>query len=225
MIARLLDLFTSGATVFLPGATAEVTALAQALANDPGRMVGVDLVSCVLPGINRFDYAALASDATLTCFLMAPHLQPSFGAGRVRLVPLAYSGIVGYLQSRAIDIAVAHVAPPSDGRASLGIAADFTPIAWQQASRRVAIINPNMGTTARTCDRLERGGLVDRDRQQLDRGRTYWAQSDRHDHRQPRRRPGSGRSDDPGRYRRGAHGDLARVGEASRVDGALGHGD
>ena len=60
MIAAVLDCFVPGATIYLPGATGEVTALAGALAADPGRMAGLHVLSCPLPGMNSFDYAALA---------------------------------------------------------------------------------------------------------------------------------------------------------------------
>ena len=151
MIERALDLFTPGATVYLPGATGEVTALASALAADPGRMAGIHVVSCLLPGMNRFDYAALAADAVITTFLMPPELRTSFAAGRVHLLPLCYSAIPRYLSTMPIDVAFAHVGVPgADGRAAFGIAADFSPIAWTRARRRVAIINPLMPSLPRS---------------------------------------------------------------------------
>lgn len=142
----LLDLFQPGRTICLPGASGEALALCDALAQDPGRMRGARVVSCLLPGFNGFDYAALDPEARLTVFLFQPMLRASFAAGRVQVLPLAYSGIAAYLGGRLpLDVAVAHVAPPdSEGMCSLGIAADFTPLAWPQARCRALIVNHAM---------------------------------------------------------------------------------
>lgn len=148
-IAAILDRLAPGKTCYLPGATGEIVALAQAIGGDPARMTGVDVISCLLPGMNSFDYAE-APDARLTTFLLPPCSRGSFAAGKVRLLPIAYSAIAAYIGSLPIDIAVAHVAPPGpDGRASLAIAADFTPIAWAQARERIAFVNPIMPTMPR----------------------------------------------------------------------------
>jgi acyl-CoA hydrolase len=148
---RLLDIFRPGATIYLPGATGEIVALAEALAAEPDRMRGVTVVSCVLPGINSFDYAALADDAAMTVFLLPPPLRASFAAGRIRVLPLAYSGVAAWLRDCASnDLAIAHVAPPdADRRCSFGVAAEFSPIAWARARRRVAVINAAMPAMGR----------------------------------------------------------------------------
>jgi acyl-CoA hydrolase len=142
----ILNLFRPGSTIYLPGASGETLALAEALTRAPERMRGVHIISCLLPGFNSFDYSALAEDARLTTFLFVPALRTSFEARRVRVVPLGYTGIADYLAERLpIDLAIAHVAPPdNDGRCSLGIAADFTPIAWAHAKRRALVINRAM---------------------------------------------------------------------------------
>jgi len=141
-----LDHFQPGRTIYLPGAAGESAALADALAAAPGRMRGVHIVGCPLPGINRTAYAALADDARMTVFLFPPTLQASHAAGRVRIMPLPYSAIGDYLGDMlGIDVALAHVAPPdANGQCSLGIAADFTPLAWTRALHRILLINPAM---------------------------------------------------------------------------------
>jgi acyl-CoA hydrolase len=147
----LLDLFRPGETVYLPGATGEVVALADALAADPDRLRGVHVLSCLLPGMNNVDYAAMAEDARITTFLMQPHLRASYEAGCVGVMPLSYSGIARFMRDSApIDLAIAHVSPPdANGASSFGIAADFSPIAWARARRRVAIVNSMMPSMQR----------------------------------------------------------------------------
>jgi acyl-CoA hydrolase len=146
MIDKVLDEFRPGRRIYIPGATGEMLALAAALTADPGRMRGVHVLSCLLPGINQTDYAVLADDARLSVFMASPALRRGIEAGRTSILPLGYTGIVRYLTETAdIDVAIAHVAPPGpDGACSLGIAADFTPLAWRRARRRVAVINSSM---------------------------------------------------------------------------------
>lgn len=144
-VADLLDRFRPGTSAYLPGATGESLALADALAADPDRLRGVHVTSCLIPGMNAVDYAGLAPDARLTTFMLPPAARESFAQGKVQLLPLAYSGIARHIAGAGFDIAVAHVAPAdATGRASFGIAADFSPIAWGAARQRIAIVNPRM---------------------------------------------------------------------------------
>ena len=152
-LASLLDAFRPGARVFVPGATGEPLALRELLAADPGRAAGVQFIGCLLPGMNDFDYAALHPHARLTTFLFPPAFRASFEAGRVRVMPLAYSQTAEYLaQTAPIDVAILQVAPPdADGLCSLGICADFPPLVWRRAGRRIALINPGLPTPAQAA--------------------------------------------------------------------------
>lgn len=147
----LLERFFPGQTLYVPGATGEIQALTRALAQNPERMRGVTLISCLLPGINEFDYASLDGEARLITFSLPRTLRPSFDAGRVSLIASSYGGIAAYLRNAAaIDTAIAHLSvPDSFGLCSFGIAADFSPIAWRAARHRVAVINPLMPPMSR----------------------------------------------------------------------------
>jgi acyl-CoA hydrolase len=148
----VLEAFKPGRRIYIPGASGESTALAEALAADPARLRGVNLVSCLLPGINNTDYAALHPESRLTVFLPGPFLRASFAAGQLEVPAMSYAGIAaGFDKGPMFDVAVAQVAPPDpDSSCSLGIAADFSGIAWRNARRRVAIINPAMPRTKRS---------------------------------------------------------------------------
>lgn len=143
--ARLLAELRPGAVVYIPGSAGEPTTLRDILSIDPARTQGVRFVSCLAPGINDFDYAGLHPGARLTTFMASPALQPSFEAGRVHLLPLAYTGIAAYIENAArIDTALFQVTPPdADGLCSAGVAADFVPQAWRGAKRRIALVNPS----------------------------------------------------------------------------------
>jgi acyl-CoA hydrolase len=146
VLAPLLDEFRPGAEIYLPGATGEPTLLRTALAADPERAREVRFTSCLVPGMNDFDHAALHRTAQMTTFLLPPDLRASFEAGRVRVMPLAYSETATYLGQRAsFDVAVFHVCPPdANGLCSVGIAADFPGLVWGRARRRIALINHAM---------------------------------------------------------------------------------
>jgi acyl-CoA hydrolase len=145
-LTSLLGAFQPGANVFIPGGTGEPLALRRILTEHPDRAAGVKFVGCLLPGMNDFDYAALHPEARLTTFLFPPSFRASFVAGRVRVMPLAYSQIAEYLAETApIDTAILQLAPPdADGMCSLGISADFPPLVWRRAGRRIGLINPSL---------------------------------------------------------------------------------
>ncbi|MDR3511176.1 MAG: acetyl-CoA hydrolase/transferase C-terminal domain-containing protein [Caulobacteraceae bacterium] len=151
-MSDLLDQLKPGLSVYLPGATGESLALRAALAADPERAAGVRFVSCLVPGMNDFDYAALTPSTRCTTFLMPPAMRASLEAGRVRLLPLPYSEIAEHLAARAeIDVAVFHLAPPdADGLCSVGIAADFAPLVWPRARRRIVLVNRSMPVPPRS---------------------------------------------------------------------------
>lgn len=149
-LLRALDRIRPGMTVYIPGATGESAALRQALAAEPERLDGVRLVSCLLPGMNEFDYAALHPNVRVTVFLLPGALRSGFEAGRVEAMPMAYSQAAAWLAQAPIDLAFAQVAPAdADGRWSLGVASDFTPIALAAARERIALVNPALPTPAR----------------------------------------------------------------------------
>lgn len=143
-LPELLDRFRPGATVYIPGASGELRALAEALAGEPERLSGVMLASCLVPGMNSFDYAALHPEARVTTFLLPPALRPSFEAGRVRVLPLAYSAIAEHMATLAPDVAILHVTPPEGGVCSFGTCADFGPLVAAAARRRIGVINPRL---------------------------------------------------------------------------------
>jgi acyl-CoA hydrolase len=150
---RVLAAFTPGANVFIPGGTGEPLALREILAANPERLDGVRLIGCLLPGMNDFDYAGLHPGVRLTSFLFPPAYRASFEAGRVAVMPLAYSQIAEYLAETApIDTAILQVGPPdAEGMCSFGVCADFPPLIWRRAGRRIGLINPDLPRPARAA--------------------------------------------------------------------------
>jgi acyl-CoA hydrolase len=95
--------------------------------------------------MNEFDYAGLHPHARVTTFMLPKAMRTSFVEGRVDLIPHSYFSAAQTLFAMKCDVAFAHVAPPdAAGFCSLGIASDFTSLAWPRAARRVLVVNPAM---------------------------------------------------------------------------------
>jgi hypothetical protein len=112
--------FRPGQTIYLPGASGESLALAKVLRDDPGPVAGVNILSCLVPGMNEAaDYGSLA--AQVTTFMLPSCMRGSFMQGRVSLIPNTYWGIARQLLATPCDVALAHVAPADEqGLCSLG---------------------------------------------------------------------------------------------------------
>jgi acyl-CoA hydrolase len=99
-----------------------------------------------VPGLNSFDYAAPIAGAKLTTLLLPAALRPGFAAKRVMIWPVSYYRAAQHLaHGPPFDLVVAHACPPDDrGDCSLGVTADFLPLVWRRAKRRLLIVNPDM---------------------------------------------------------------------------------
>jgi len=135
-----------GSRIYVPGSTGEPRAVLDALARDPERLPGLDVVTTAVPGINRFGPDDVAPSATVTGLFMQPGFRAAQAEGRFRHLPLPFSGFVDHLAATApFDACLVQVAPPdAAGRCSLGAAVEFTPLALARSRRRVAVLNPAM---------------------------------------------------------------------------------
>ncbi|WP_312164035.1 acetyl-CoA hydrolase/transferase C-terminal domain-containing protein [Phenylobacterium sp.] len=143
-------MFRPGLSIYIPGATAELRQLHSGLQAEPDRLRGIELTSCLIPGMNSFDYAALEPTARLTTFLLPPPLRPSFEAGRVRALPMSYSQIARHLAALSPAVAILHVTPPQGGFCSLGTCADFGSIVASNARRLIGVVNPALARPLET---------------------------------------------------------------------------
>ena len=143
---RVLDALSQASRVYLQAAVGEPLVLRDILSAAPEVLAGMDLTSCLLPGMNEFDYAGLDPRARLTTFLLPSGLRASFEAGRVRVRPLPYSQIAtAFADDPPYDLAVFQVTPPdAAGNCSFGPCADFAGLVWPRARRRLAFINANL---------------------------------------------------------------------------------
>lgn len=143
---RVLAEFRSGLRVYVQGATGEPLALREILSAAPEALAGVELTAGLLPGMNDFDYAALHPNARLSTFLLNPALRASFEAGRVEVYPAPYSAVAAsFLEGPPLDLSILQVTPPNaEGLCSFGPCADFAPLVWPRAHRRLAFVNANL---------------------------------------------------------------------------------
>ena len=131
---RLLSAFRVGERVFMGGSTGEVIALTQALAE--GRVPPLNLTTSFVPGVNVMP-AHLVPGTRIT------NPFPLRTDAPVDHLALPYSGYGDWLLGQRFDTCVVHVSPPVRGRrASLGSAAEFTPMVVGRSARVIAVINP-----------------------------------------------------------------------------------
>jgi acyl-CoA hydrolase len=149
--SRVLGEFRPGLHVYLQGGVGEPLALRSLLASAPEVLADVTLTSCLLPGMNEFDYAALNPAARTTAFMLPTACRPTFEDGRTRIRPLPYSQIAAALATDpAFDLAIFQVTPPdADGRCSFGPVSDFPGLIWPRARRRLAFVNPRLPRAVR----------------------------------------------------------------------------
>jgi acyl-CoA hydrolase len=133
----------SGASIYLQSGANESLALhdvAGALLGDAVRPL---LFSALAPGLNAFDYAAAAGDgALLETVLLPSALRAAFKAGRIGLWTTSYFGAaLRIVRAPAFDVAIVQGAPPENGRAGLGLCADYAPLIWDRARLKILLLN------------------------------------------------------------------------------------
>jgi acyl-CoA hydrolase len=134
-----------GQRVYIQGGPAECSALIDLLKANPGCASGVEIWSCLIPGINAFDYGALPSGPNLVTFMASPALEPSISSGRTRIDAMPYSGIGALLGRTDFDLAILHTALPDENAlCSFGIGCDAPSIVWPRARKRIVFLNRTM---------------------------------------------------------------------------------
>lgn len=146
---RLVDALQPGQRVFVSTLSTESALLHDELLADPQRASGVTFCGVQFPGIDRIDYLALHPQARQQAFFMSPGVRAGLAQGRAELSSADYPGIVRALhEGPPYDLAIAQLTPPdADGWCSPGLAADFMPLVWPHAKRRIAHLNPRLPCT------------------------------------------------------------------------------
>ena len=153
---RLVDALQPGQRVFVSTLSTESALLHDELRADPERARGVTFCGVQFPGIDSIDYLALHPEARQQAFFMSPGLRKGLTncrtECRAELLSLDYLGIVRHLRDApAPDLAIAQLTlPDADGYCSPGLAADFMPLVWARAKRRIAHLNPRLPRTRGT---------------------------------------------------------------------------
>ena len=146
---RLIDSFHPGQCVFTGGFTGESALLKEELHADPERASGVTFSAVQFPGIDSIDFLAVHPQAKLSAYFMTPAVRAGLRQGRAELFNLDYPGVARHLRDGlTFDVAIAQLTlPDADGYCSAGLAADFMPLVWPRAKRRVAHLNPSLPRT------------------------------------------------------------------------------
>jgi acyl-CoA hydrolase len=146
MTPRLTEGLRPGMRVFQPTMANQSALLARELNEDPERASGVTFCGVQFPGIDTFDPLAVHPQARQWSAFMTRGLRVGVREGRAALMSMDYLALARYLRDGPpIDLAIAHLSEPdADGWCSPGLSADFLPLVWPRALRRVAHLNPLM---------------------------------------------------------------------------------
>lgn len=152
MSARLTDALAPGLKVWVPTLSNESALLADELRSDPQRASGVTFAGVQFPGIDKTDYLAVHPQARLHGWFMSPGLRRGLAEGRAELPSQDYLGIARHLrEDEPYDVVIAQLSlPDAQGWCEPGLAADFVPLAWKRARRRIAHLNPRLPRLAST---------------------------------------------------------------------------
>ncbi|TWG92069.1 acetyl-CoA hydrolase/transferase-like protein [Mesorhizobium sp. J18] len=131
-----------GDRIFLPGSAGEVASLSAALVAGEGPPLAI--TATYVPGINASLAGRLPAHSSFAN-LFASGNRGSQADDAMRHLPYSYGGFCAYLAATEFEATIAHVAPPDgSGKASLGPAVEFTPIALRRSRRLIAVVNPNL---------------------------------------------------------------------------------
>jgi acyl-CoA hydrolase len=141
----ILNLLLPGMRVFVHAGASLPRDFTDALSAEPERARGIEFVGAFIPGVNTFDFAALAPDARMVTTFGGPFHRKSRARERIHVLPKGYMSFVRYLADQQFDLAILHLAPPdADGCLSYGINQDFIPLAAKRARKLAAFVNRAM---------------------------------------------------------------------------------
>jgi acyl-CoA hydrolase len=131
--------------IFVQGGPGECATFYRLLRDNRTLTSGLELWSCLIPGINSFDYGSLPGDTTLTTFMASPALEPSIASGRTTLMAMPYSAIGALLSKMAFDVAILQISSAdAGGMHSFSLSCDMPSLVWPNAERRIAFVNTQM---------------------------------------------------------------------------------
>lgn len=138
-----------GQRVYVQGGPGECVAFYNLLKDNPGYAHGVEFWSCLIPGINAFDYGSLPGNVRLVTFMASPALEPSIATGRTTLRAMPYSEIGDLLSRTEFDTAIFQTSlPDSQGQYSFAHSCDMPPVVWPNAQTKIAFVNEQMRALA-----------------------------------------------------------------------------
>ena len=138
-----------GQRVYVQGGPGECASFYNLLKDNPGYAHGVEFWSCLIPGINAFDYGSLPGDVRLTTFMASPALEPSIATGRTTLRAMPYSEIGELLSRTEFDAAIFQTSvPDAQGNYSFAHSCDMPPIVWPNARTKIVFANEQMPSLA-----------------------------------------------------------------------------
>lgn len=144
-LAELVRNLRGDRRVFLPGSAGEVVGLVDALRAEAAP--SLHITASFVPGINPLPFGGLPD---VTGLFAQSGMAGAQASGHFRQLVTSYGAYVDDLRAGpGFDTTVVQVAPPdAEGRCSMGLAVEFTPLAISRSRRVIAVINPQMPALA-----------------------------------------------------------------------------
>jgi len=139
----------SGDRVVISHATGEPTILVDAMVRNASAYRNVEIIHMVAMGKSEYCKPEYAENFRHNALFVGASTREAVADGRADFTPVFFHHITGLLEtSLKPDVALVHLTPPDEsGHCSFGIAVDFSKPGAENATIKIAQINPNMPRT------------------------------------------------------------------------------
>lgn len=148
--AQAVATVASGSRIYVQAAAATPSILTHALAQRAAELQNVELCHLHTEGAAPYADPALAASFHVNSFFIGKNVRHTLAAGNGSYTPVFLSELPRLFRKQVIpvDTVFIHVSPPdSHGYCSLGVSAEATPAAIENAKTVIAQVNPRMPRT------------------------------------------------------------------------------
>ncbi len=145
-----VKIIQSNSRIYVQAAAATPSVLTRALAERASELCNVEVCHLHTEGEERYANPELAASFHVNSFFIGKNVRHTLTAGNGSYTPVFLSELPRLFRKRVIriDTVFIHVSPPdAHGYCSLGVSAEATPAAIENATTVIAQVNPKMPRT------------------------------------------------------------------------------
>ena len=142
--SALLAQLRPGQSIYVGGGLTPATAFVEALQADAGHSRDLRITTTVPAGFpTAIDFEKLHASATVTVPQAQRAFSPALRDGRLRVLPLTFSGFSRYLEGQTFDLGIFQAAPSDRSPAlQFGPSVEFARAAMRRCRRVAVLLNP-----------------------------------------------------------------------------------